>query len=327
MTGKTAGIILSTYNGEKYILQLLDSLYGQTYQDICVYIRDDGSTDKTVDLIRSYDKEMNIFFEAGEHVGVVESFFELLLRISGNRAIEYICFCDQDDIWENDKVKRAVNSIQGVYGENCGKDVPILYFSDYNIVNTDLGFIKTIGIAGDSGRICFENALVQNIVPGFTCVINRQAGIMISGNLPCAKKIVMHDWWTYLVVAAFGRIVYDRAPTVYYRRHGKNTMDANTSAIGFWKNRLKRFFNNKGYVDSVSAQVEEFIRCFGSVLDYKKKNVVKEFLDAADGDFCTKLRYVFNGKACYQAWIDNFLFKLILLFEKPLKQNRNKGHL
>lgn len=315
MAEKKAAVILSTYNGEKYIVQLLDSVRGQTYPNVSVYIRDDGSTDRTINLIRKYGKDMDICFEAGGHVGAVVSFFKLLSKVAENEEIGYICFCDQDDVWKSDKIERAVNGIK----ENNHCETAALYFSDYDIVNSDLEFIKRVKPAFLPCHISFENALVQNIIPGFTCVINKGAAILISENLPCAEKVVMHDWWAYLAVSALGRIVYDPESTVWYRRHENNTMDAETGKIRFWQNRLKRFLENKGYVETLAAQTEEFRRCFARKLDDEKTEVIDEFLSAVEGRFYERLQYVFNGKTYYQAWVDNVLFKLILLFEKRFK--------
>ncbi len=325
MADKKTVVILSTYNGEKYIIQLLDSLRCQTCPDVFVYIRDDGSTDKTVDLIHACEcgKGLDIVFERGSgHVGAAESFFKLLSRVTADREIEYICFCDQDDVWKKDKIARAVNGIQqvvnGIKHKDC-QDMPVLYFSDYDLVNADLKFIKKVQPAPTPCRISFENAIVQNIVPGFTCAVNRRAALLLAENLPCSEKIVMHDWWVYLVVSAFGRIVHDPEPTVLYRRHENNTMDADTGSICFWQNRLKRFLKGKGHLKKIADQTEEFRRCFALKLDGEKKKNLDEFLNAVNGEFYKRVQYVFNGKTYYQAWFDNILFKLILVFEKTFK--------
>jgi glycosyltransferase involved in cell wall biosynthesis len=310
-SGKKVGVILSTYNGDRFITQLLDSLCAQDYPAISLYIRDDGSRDKTIDLIKNYDKSMDIHFEAGDHVGVVDSFFQLLSKVSRLPDIDYIAFCDQDDIWKTDKIQRAVTAI----GNN--ESGPALYFSDYEIVNAEFEFIngsrsEPLG-AGVTG--CFENAIVQNIVPGFTAVINREAAVMISENLPCSDKIIMHDWWVYLVVSAFGKVVSDSTPTAFYRRHGNNTMDVKSSIPMFWKNRIKRYLVKKNHLSPLAVQAEEFRNRFMVMLDTDKRELLDDFIEACFGGIHKRIDYALKGRTYFQSRLDNLLFNLMILFE------------
>ena len=103
-------ILLSTYNGEKYLKEQLDSLLNQTYKNIDIYIRDDGSKDETVNIIKKYQNEYdNIHLEEGKNLGFIKSFFELLKN--GDENVDIYSYCDQDDIWEEDKIERAVKFI------------------------------------------------------------------------------------------------------------------------------------------------------------------------------------------------------------------------
>ena len=106
MKNKEVVILISTYNGEKYLAEQLDSLLNQTYQNIKIFIRDDGSKDKTIDIIKEYQKKSEkIFLTEGKNIGFINSFFELL-KLSNNA--DYYAYCDQDDVWMEDKIERAV---------------------------------------------------------------------------------------------------------------------------------------------------------------------------------------------------------------------------
>lgn len=130
MENSKVAVLLSTYNGEKYLKEQLDSLINQTYSNIDIYIRDDGSTDNTVKIIKEYQKNnSNIYLDEGKNSGFIKSFFELL---KNNSNADIYSYCDQDDIWEKDKIERAVKHI-----EKEDNTKPILYFcnSDYYDMN------------------------------------------------------------------------------------------------------------------------------------------------------------------------------------------------
>ncbi len=307
---KKVAIILSTFNGESYIVQLLESLSRQTHPFFSLYVRDDGSTDRTVALIESYAHAMDIDLYLGSHIGVVDSFFKLLSHVSKLSDIDYIAFCDQDDIWKEDKIERAVTALAKI------KFIPALYFADYDIVRADLELIKVSAAnLTINPKPSFANALVQNIVPGFTAVINKEAAVMISKHRPCSDKIIMHDWWVYLVVSAFGTVISDSKSTALYRRHGNNTMDANISPLLFWKNRINRYFLQKTHLYPLTIHAQEFKRCFMALMDDNIRAILDCFLVASTGTICDRIRYVIHGETYFRTRFDNFLFNLLMLFE------------
>ena len=118
MGDKKVAIIMSTYNGEKYIKEQLDSLFNHTYKNIEIYVRDDGSKDKTVEILREYEKNGKIHLFVKENKGFIKSFFECL---SFCDDADYYSFCDQDDVWYEDKVERAVNALNSMNQEKIGK--------------------------------------------------------------------------------------------------------------------------------------------------------------------------------------------------------------
>ncbi|HFL3236591.1 TPA: glycosyltransferase, partial [Clostridioides difficile] len=105
-------VMLSTYNGEKYIDEQIESLLAQSQVDLHIHIRDDGSYDGTVQKVREYAKSYpdQIHVTEGENVGVIGSFFELMLQTS--TVYDFYAFCDQDDVWKPYKLSRAVGRLQ-----------------------------------------------------------------------------------------------------------------------------------------------------------------------------------------------------------------------
>lgn len=201
-------ILLSTYNGENYIRALLDSVLSQSYPNIQVFIRDDGSTDGTPSVLREYaqyNKKIAVIF--GENIGAVRSFMALLKL--QERAEGYFAFCDQDDVWHQDKIARAVNVM-----ESSKESASILYFSRLALVSQEGGQLKLSDVPT---HLTFNNALVENVVTGAASVFgSRIRDLMLLGRPEC---MVWHDWWLYLVATAFGCVIYDEEPAIDYRRH------------------------------------------------------------------------------------------------------------
>ena len=130
---KSVTILLSTYNGEKYIEEQLESIFAQTYWQNCnLFVRDDGSKDGTVAILKKYEKEGKLRLECGENIGFVRSFFWL---INNAPESDFYSFADQDDIWNADKIERGVKKLL-----EADNSKPQLYFSDYDFYTADMKF-------------------------------------------------------------------------------------------------------------------------------------------------------------------------------------------
>lgn len=174
MESKKVAILISTYNGEKYLKEQMDSLLNQTYKNIDIYIRDDSSTDGTIKIIEEYIKNTsNIKLIKGENLGFVKSFFELLKEV---READYYAFCDQDDIWMEDKIERAVEFLSKL-DENKAN----LYFSNSDYYDGEMNFIAH----GEEKKVYnFRNSLVECVSQGMTMCINKKARDEIAKNIP-----------------------------------------------------------------------------------------------------------------------------------------------
>lgn len=223
-------ILLCTYNGERFISQQLDSIKAQSHTDWKVWVSDDGSSDRTLAIVEGYRQawgDDHLQVVRGPSKGFAANFLSIVCRteIGG----DYFAYSDQDDIWEVDKIRRALDHL-----EPLGRMTPTLYCSRTRLVD-ELG--QVIGFSPlFTQRPDFRNALVQNVGGGNTMLFNEAARrlLWMAG---ADLDIVAHDWWTYVAVsAAGGHVVYDPTPSLLYRQHGGNLIGSNKG----WAARLAR---------------------------------------------------------------------------------------
>lgn len=217
-------VFLCSYNGERFITEQIQSIANQTARPIQLIVSDDGSSDNTLELVAQAQRdnsELNILLKEGPRRGFQYNFMSLF--DDDIPAASYYAFSDQDDIWEPEKLERALKAI-----ERYPNNQPTLYTARSRLVNEqnqEIGFSPLF-----KKEPTFANALVQCIGGGSTMVFNRRAWeIMRAAPI---KKIVSHDWWMYQMITAIGgNVIYDPIPTLRYRQHGNNVMGANTSWV------------------------------------------------------------------------------------------------
>ncbi len=201
-------ILLCTYNGQRYLSDQLDSVAAQTYPNWVVRVSDDGSQDDTLSILTEYRSKWpngRLSIAQGPAKGFVANF--LSLTCNADIQADYYAFCDQDDVWEADKLQRAVDWLQGV-----PEGVPALYCSRTQLVDADnnsIGFSPLF-----SKPPSFANALTQNVASGNTMVFNHAAcALLREGGKDV--EVVAHDWWLYLLVSGVGgKVFYDTYPSL-----------------------------------------------------------------------------------------------------------------
>ena len=208
-------IMMSTYNGEMFLPEQLDSLLGQRGVDIEIYIRDDGSTDLTRDIIKKYiGKHANIHFTDGVNLGPGRSFWELLRSVP---EYDYYAFCDQDDVWMPEKLKRGVDHIKSAGNR------PGLYYSRTHIVNSDMQELKSYDSDYKKRIPSFGQLIAENNASGCTMVWNDGLHSIARRLLP--EHMRMHDHMLYLICQACdGYVYYDRKSYISYRQHESNVV-------------------------------------------------------------------------------------------------------
>ena len=235
-------ILLSTYNGAKYLREQLDSLYSQTLIDkIDFLVRDDGSTDGTQDILNEYQNaHKNFKWYQGENKRPARSFWELLNKASGST---YYAFSDQDDVWDKDKIEVAIKQL-----EQLDSKKPLLYMSDVHVVDAELKHIAD-GFVDTSVPVGYAYSLSNSVCPGCTFVFNEEAR-KLATRFNAEEYIDHHDWTLYKIVVCFGEVIFDKTTHMGYRQHGNNVIGAKSKLSKYWdmifkKPRDPKFINQR----------------------------------------------------------------------------------
>ncbi len=209
-------VLLATYNGEQYLQEQIESILNQTYTDFRLLISDDGSKDKTIDIVEEYAKKDGriIIFKQNENMGVVKNFEFLMKQVQS----KYFMFSDQDDIWKKDKIEKSVKKIEEGFG---------LVYSDLEVVDNNLevmyksywklkGFDRKIRKYND-----FDSLYLNNYITGCT-LISRKEYIDKVLPIPKSTSFILHDYWLPLIVSKEAKLGYIDEPLIRYRQHKNN---------------------------------------------------------------------------------------------------------
>lgn len=281
MAGPLVEVLMSTYDGERYVEPQVVSILDQTHADLRLVVRDDGSRDRTLDALRAVaDPRLEV--REGSNLGLPSAFFALL-DASGDDA-DLWALADQDDVWLPTKLERAVARLDGVAG-------PALYCARVAVVDERLRplYLHELPWRGPS----FANALVQNIALGCTVVLNRAARDLLRARWP--RECVMHDAWMYLVVAALGTVVYDHEPVVLYRQHGGNSVGMGRGPLSRLAGRVRRQLSPEG-PGKHGRQDAELLRLFGDRLSPAQRALVAQ-LPVSGAPLPRRLAYAATGPA------------------------------
>ena len=277
---KKVKVLLSAYNGEKYIEEQVESILTQNYQNLELYIRDDGSKDRTLEVLKKYEEDARVHVMAGKNKGFIKSFFELVKQCGD---ADYFAYADQDDVWLPKKVAMAVERL-----EREEQDQPLLYFSNYDFYDENMNF-------KEHGKLptmepSFHNAIVDCLTLGFNSVFNKTAHDLMVEHIP--KHCCGHDWWTYMVCSGMGKVVFDERVTVKYRRHENNVSPGGMEFVKFQIWRFKKFFLND-YFSNIRKQMREFYEAYADKLRWEDRKLLYLF---------SREKYSFKNavkKACY----------------------------
>jgi glycosyltransferase involved in cell wall biosynthesis len=223
----TVAILMGTYNGQQFLSEQLDSLECQTYKNWCLIASDDGSSDKTLDILKDYQARWpagKLTIRSGPKKGFSYNF--LSLACDPDIDATYYAFCDQDDVWLPDKLQVAVRYLQS---DSSKIQFPRVYCSRTIYVDEAL---NSIGVSPlFSFPRSFRNALVQSIAGGNTMVFNLAVkNLFVKSGI---KLVPSHDWWAYLLISGVGgEVFYDKKPRILYRQHGNALIGGNQSISG-----------------------------------------------------------------------------------------------
>ena len=246
---------MSTYNGELYIRQQIDSILKQEGVRVSLLVRDDGSEDKTVQILQEYQKHGLLRFYQGNNVGPGFSFLDLMKHAP---ASEYYAFADQDDFWISDKLAIAISKIkknpQDTYKMYCGR--PRIVDEKLNPLDKD----------SDRNHMyipkTFEQKLIYRGIVGCTVVFNNSLLKLVNDHH--VNYLEMHDCWLYQTcIINGGAVIYDKDVHILYRQHGNNVIGAGNNRKKVWKKNINRLIKGK---HERSQTAEELIRIYRNQL-------------------------------------------------------------
>lgn len=261
---KKVAVLISTYNGEKFLREQLDSILNQTYKNIEIVIRDDGSSDGTIDVIKEYqEKYDNIKLKEGTNIGFIRSFFKLLELAEA----DYYAYCDQDDIWMENKIALAVELL-----DKADNSKPNMVFGNSDYYNENMEFLKK---GEEHKEFSFKNSLYECVAQGMTMTINNEAKKIILENIP--EKCLFHDWWTYMICSGLGEVFYNDETTVKYRRFEKNATAEGQNIIKIFLWRIEKLLSDNGLKD-IKMQQLEYKKMFYDTLSSGNKEILDIFV-------------------------------------------------
>lgn len=301
---KKVAIVMSTYNGEKYIAEQLDSLINQTYNAIDIYIRDDGSKDKTISILKEYEnKYNNIYLFLENNLGYAKSFYKIVEIAKNKGNYSYYAFCDQDDSWNIDKVEKAVKMM----GNN---EKPTCLFTEYNCCDEKMNFICKSKL--NNGKISFLNSLAEATISGNTLLFNdKLVDEFLNFNI---DTVICHDWLVYMIATGIGNIIYDSEPSLKYRRTGSNASPRGNGKIKLMIYRIKKFIFGD-YLKGLRKQIMEYNKLLHDQLSNKNKKIISLFIYKRY-NFIKALKKFFYPHRFRQKILDEILIRFVFLIGK-----------
>ncbi|MDE5966698.1 MAG: glycosyltransferase [Lachnospiraceae bacterium] len=291
-------ILMSTYNGEKYIKEQIESIYAQTYKDFQLFVRDDGSEKKFVEQLEKLQQEYGFALEKGENVGFLPSFMWLLSSVD---QADYFAFADQDDIWYPQKIQMAVEWME----RQKDKDTPLLFHSAYDIVDTQGKVIDTFCF--DNRGYDFRKSITENHYSGFSMVIN---GVLRTAMLKAdLSELDYHDWWAAMIAHALGTGYFDKQVMAKHRSHGDNVTTFNFAT------RLRWLVENMTKGSEIRKRAGEFKKCFYDKLDTEQKKIIDLFCSESY-DLKKALKKCFYYKKWRSAWSSELTLRFLMLVGK-----------
>lgn len=273
---------MSTYNGEKYLREQIESILQQENVDVEILVRDDGSTDSTCEILNEYEQIGKLKWYSGKNLKSAYSFFDLVINAPYSR---YYAFSDQDDVWNRKKLRRALNMLNRIKEKN----IPQLYCSNYQLVNQDMEDLK------DNGHVSttkFNEAIVSSCCTGCTMVFNDILLGLVKKELP--QIVVMHDDWIHKVCLALnGKVIYDKTKTIKYRQHSDN-VDGGVHTI---RDKILQSVKRMKTKECVrSKQLGELLRIYGELMSLENKDMLNEIVSYKNYGIIKRLKLAFFSK-------------------------------
>lgn len=290
---------MSTFNGEKYVIDQLNSILRQLPHEGRILIRDDGSTDKTKIIIQDFN-DPRIDLIAGDNVGFAGSFLKLIEIAPSNYDIYMLS--DQDDIWLPDKIQRAISSLLPYL------EIPALYCTRMQLVDENLNYLGLSPLWPNLPS--FSNALTENIVTGCTSAITQPLKYLVAIHIDM-EKIFFHDWWLYLIGSAFGKVIYDPNLTIKYRQHQNNVIGMRYGINRYFS--IIKFIYKTSWIKIMENQLAVFQVNHYYTLDENQKVQLSKLLNT-NGKL-RRAKIIFSTARHRQYIIGEIMLRLLIMLD------------
>ena len=295
-------VLLSTYNGQQYLPAQLDARLAQELLPAKIRVRDDGSSDDTLKILKEYSEKYPIIeYYCGENRKPAGSFWNL---IETCEDADYYALCDQDDVWFKDKLSTAVKVL-----EKEDPDIPLLYCSRFTLTDKDLNPINS-DVSKLYGFSDFPHSLIYHTAPGCTFVFNHAARKKVLQYDITKEYCIIHDAIIHKVTAMFGKVILDETPHMYYRQHGNNQIGLSADKVKVFFGRIDRFLRSdiRNYR---SRTAKSLLRVYGDQIDEDKKDLLDMVANYEDDP---KLkRCLMKEKRFRSGTINDLFFRLLVL--------------
>ncbi len=294
---KRVNVLMSTYNGERFLHQQIESILRQDEVDVVLTVRDDGSTDKTCAILDEYQSQGLLTWYSGDNLGPARSFMQLLKDAD---EADYYAFADQDDFWKPEKLKVAVHQLE------AAPDQPALYFCQTCLTDQDLNPLPhQIPI---SPLLTYGESLVYQFVGGCTMVLNPLLRKAINHYHP--EVLYMHDVWIYSTCLSIGgKVFFDKQSHILYRQHSSNVIGQGNK-LTEWKRRINRITTGQHARYNTAL---ELLRGYENQMPQANFQLTKAFIEAKR-NFITRLKLLYDNRLNTANIATSRAFRIALLF-------------
>lgn len=298
-------VLLSSYNGERYIAEQIYSILNQKDVDVQLLIRDDGSRDNTKKILdelqASHPDQIDVIY--ADNVGVTSSFFNLLS--ASDHSADFFAFADQDDVWLENKLAVALSHIQ----KNENADEPFLYVGNYKPVDDRLSAIEA---ANEINRkVDYAMTLVENIALGCTMVMNKTLrNEIVRVDEPPA---LIHDWYVYLLAQTIGNVYVDKEATMLYRQHENNVIGNRSQGL---RANLKKVMELFEWARENKAQLQFIEKNYGAIAKKEALEILTEYIHMSEKNIFERATYNRNRSVRRTSRFHDAALSMLILMKK-----------
>lgn len=309
-------IVMSTYNGEQFLAEQIDSIQQQTFKDWQLLIRDDGSSDQTPEIIKSFvAQDPRIVFineHDRENFGVIKNFFTL---IKHDKA-DYYFFSDQDDVWLEDKLETMLTAAR-----QYPDQLPLMVYTDLCVVDQNLQVMNQSMIRSQSHHANTElvQELTENTVTGGVAMINHA----LAERWRTLDNIIMHDWYLAVLATAIGKLVYIDQPGELYRQHDNNVLGARTftKRLKTWLSGPSKMLEKYWWLIHASqAQADKILQ--ENELGDEQEAVIRNYIALERLPLSQRIRVLRQYKYAKNKWFHTMIFRLLIMTRIGNKNNK-----